>query len=143
MFRRRRPPALALPAVPAAATFIEAGSALSGQLHFPDSVRVDGSVEGEIRAGGTVVVGEGAVVEASILADTVVVLGQVEGEIAARRQVTVYKSASVHGDIHTAGIVVEPGANLRGCIVIGEESSPALTVVGGSGAAQPLLDAGD
>lgn len=117
---------LAIPQIPRTATYIEDGCTLSGQLHFQSGVRIDGRVEGEVRARGTVVVGESGVVEASILADVVVVLGEVEGEITAQTLVALHKGARVRSDISTAGIVVEPGANFRGSIVIGPDEAPAL-----------------
>jgi cytoskeletal protein CcmA (bactofilin family) len=129
---RRKSSALAIPQIPRTATYIEEGCTLSGQLQFQSGVRIDGQVEGEIRARGTVVVGESGVVEASILADVVVVLGEVEGEITAQTLVALHKGARVHSDISTAGIVVEPGANFRGSIVIGPEEAPALAEEAGS-----------
>ena len=125
-FRRPRLAALTLPGVPKAVSYIEEGCSLAGELRFQESVRIDGRIEGEIRANGHVIVGETAFVEASIFADSVIVLGQVEGEITVRRQVTVYKSGRVEGDIRTSGIAVEPGATLKGCIMIGDEPPPAL-----------------
>jgi len=136
LFRRHRPERIRFPAVPEARTYIEPGCDLSGQLRFKESVRIDGRVEGEVRAQGTVVVGETACVEATVIADTVVVLGEVDGEIRAEGHVTLYKSARVRGDVSAAGVAVEPGATFRGCIVIGDADGPALSVVP-AGAAAP------
>jgi cytoskeletal protein CcmA (bactofilin family) len=123
---RRKTPPLAIPNVPRTATFIEEGCQLSGQLHFQSGVRIEGRIEGEVRARGTVVVGETGVVDASIFADVVVVLGEVDGDINATTLVALHKGARVRSDITTAGIVVEPGSNFRGSIVIGPEETPAL-----------------
>jgi len=120
-------PALAIPHIPRTATYIEEGCTLSGQLQFRSGVRVDGRIEGEVRARGTVVVGETGTVEASIFADIVVVLGEVDGDITAATLVALHKGACVRSDISTSGIVVEPGSNFRGSIVIGGEEAPALT----------------
>ncbi|HKJ23686.1 MAG TPA: polymer-forming cytoskeletal protein [Myxococcota bacterium] len=133
LFRSRGKTAgLAIPLVPRTATYIEEGCTLSGQLQFQSGVRIDGRVEGEVRARGTVVVGESGVVEASILADVVVVLGEVEGDITAQTLVALHKGARVRSDISTAGIVVEPGSNFRGSIVIGPEETPALAEEAGA-----------
>ena len=128
----RKTPSLAIPTVPRTATYIEEGCTLSGQLQFQSGVRIDGRVEGEVRARGTVVVGESGVVEASIFADIVVVLGEVDGDITAQTLVALHKGARVRSDISTAGIVVEPGSNFRGSIVIGPEEAPALTEEAGA-----------
>lgn len=125
-FAPRRARNLAIPDVPSSATFIEEGCQLAGQLQFQSGVRIDGRIEGEVRARGTVVVGKSGIVDASIFADVVVVLGEVEGDISATTLVALHKGARVRSDITTAGIVVEPGANFRGSIVIGPEETPAL-----------------
>jgi len=135
LFRSRaRSHGLAIPHVPRTATYIEEGCTLSGQLQFQSGVRIDGRVEGEVRARGTVVVGETGVVEASIFADIVVVLGEVEGDIDARTLVALHKGARVRSDISTSGIVVEPGSNFQGSIVIGGEEAPALAREAGAAA---------
>jgi len=133
---RRKTAALAIPNVPRTATYIEEGCTLSGQLQFQSGVRIDGRVEGEVRARGTVVVGESGVVEASIFADVVIVLGEVDGDITAQSLVALHKGARVRSDISTAGIVVEPGSNFRGSIVIGPEEAAVLAEEAGH---EPLI----
>lgn len=148
LFRSRGQTAgLAIPHIPRTATYIEEGCTLSGQLQFQSSVRIDGRLEGEVRARGTVVVGESGVVEASIIADVVVVLGEVDGDITAQTLVALHKGARVRSDISTSGIVVEPGSNFRGSIVIGPEEAPALAEAAGDDAApsdtsRPFEEAG-
>lgn len=104
-----------------APTYIDAGCELVGQLKFKDSVRIDGHVEGDITGTKTVTVGQDAIIRARIQADRVVVHGTVEGDIVAQGEITLHKTAAVSGELHTAGIVVERGARLKGCIVIGAD----------------------
>ncbi len=127
LLSRKKTPSLTVPHVPRTGTYIEEGCTLSGQLTFQSGVRIDGRVEGEIRARGTVVVGETGSADASIFADVVVVLGEVDGDITAQTLVALHKGARVRSDICTAGIVVEPGSNFRGSIVIGPEEALALS----------------
>ena len=100
-------------------TFLDAGSVLSGELRFAGSVRL----EGQVQAGKTVIVGEGAQVDATIEAETLEVYGTVVGDIRVSRQTVLHKTAHVEGEIQTAGIVVEEGARFKGCIVIGPEKA--------------------
>jgi cytoskeletal protein CcmA (bactofilin family) len=127
---------------PTEATYIDAGAELVGTFSFKESVRLDGRVEGEIRAARTVTVGETAVIAASIEADSVVVFGTVDGDIRVKRKITLHRSARVTGEIHTAGIVVEEGARFRGCILIGDDeaaaaSAPAAPAPGEKPSARP------
>lgn len=108
-------------------TYIDAGAELAGRFQFNDSVRIEGHVEGEIRAVNSVIVGESANVEANIDADAVEVFGGIEGDIRVNRKVTLHKSAQVNGEIQCAGIVVEEGARFRGCILIGDDPPSEAT----------------
>jgi len=112
------------PEVPAP-TYIDHGCELIGQLKFKESVRIDGHVEGDISGTKTVTIGQEAIIRARIQADNVVVHGTVEGDIVAQGEIILHKTASVSGELHTAGIVVERGAHLKGCIVIGGDVDSA------------------
>jgi len=107
-------------------TFIDRGCELVGELRFAEDVRIEGRIEGDIRAAKAVVVGEAGDLQANIEAETLEVFGSVEGDIRVVRRTTLHKSARVTGEIHTAGIVVEEGARFKGCIVIGaDQDEPA------------------
>lgn len=106
-------------------TYIDAGCELAGTLRFKDDVRIDGRVQGEIHAEKSVRIGESAAIEAELRAESVEVHGTVHGDIHVRRKTVLHKSAQVRGEIHTAGIVVEEGARVRGTIVIGGDEKPA------------------
>ncbi len=101
-------------------TYLDSSCELSGTLRFKDDVRIDGRVEGEIHAEKAVWIGETATIEAALRAESIEVHGTVHGNIDVRRKTVLHKSARVSGEIHTAGIVVEEGARVRGTIVIGE-----------------------
>jgi cytoskeletal protein CcmA (bactofilin family) len=100
---------------------------MSGELRFRENVRIDGHVEGEIHGDKTVVIGEEATIRARIRAANVVVYGTLEGDVQASGETTLHKSAVVTGELQTGGIVVERGAQLRGCILIGNIESDSAT----------------
>ena len=113
--------AAAAPPTKEGTSFIDASCELSGSLHFAESVRIDGRIEGEIEGKKAVVVGESAAIQASIKCESIVIYGAVEGDIDARRSITFHKGAQVNGEMRAAGIVIEEGAKFRGCIMIGED----------------------
>ena len=116
--------ALPVPRTVAPPTAIDADTTLSGKLRCQDTLRIDGRVKGEVRCDKTVIVGEGAVVEASIRAECVIICGEVKGDIVAGRKITLEKTARMAGDLSTPGIVIEEGAKLEGRIVIRPEEKP-------------------
>ena len=116
--------ALPVPRTVAPPTAIDAGTTLSGKLRCKETLRIDGRVKGEVRCDKTVIIGECAVVEASIQAECIIICGEVKGDIVARRKITLEKTGRVSGDLATPGIVIEEGAKLEGRIVIRPEEKP-------------------
>jgi len=106
-------------------TFIDQGCKLVGELEFAGSVRIDGHVEGTIRAAERIIIGETAEIEGEVYAERVEIFGRVAGNLHIERATTLHQSARVDGEIHTAGIVVEEGALFSGTIRIGGTVSPA------------------
>ena len=121
--------------------FIDQGSEFEGKLSFRDTVRIDGRFRGEIASENTLIVGESGEIHAVIRANTVVVSGLVEGDMQAARKVVLHKTARVIGNIETASLVVEEGAEIHGQIRMkGEGKVGALKALPG-GARPPAKDA--
>lgn len=100
-------------------TFIGADTSIDGTLEFKGTIRVDGQVKGKIvSGGGTVVVGEKAVVDAELHVNVAVVMGEVHGKIEAKERIEVYPPGSVGGDIQAPMISIEPGGTFNGSCVM-------------------------
>ncbi len=107
---------------------IDKGAECSGKFRFASDVRIDGSLEGELDCKGTLVIGASGRVDAQIRAENVIIHGEANGDIVAQSQITLQKDARVKGDMRTAGIVIEPGAQVEGRIAIGAEQTESPTV---------------
>jgi cytoskeletal protein CcmA (bactofilin family) len=104
------------------------GSRVEGKLTFDGSVRIDGQVEGEIGAQDTVIVGEGAELNAQITANTIIVQGRITGDITARKRVELKAPAVVSGNISTPSIVIHEGVVFEGhCTMGGAATRPERT----------------
>ena len=132
--------------------FIDQGSHFEGKLSFKDTVRIDGTFQGEISSENKLIVGESGEIEASIRSNSVVISGTVVGDITAKRQIVLHKTARVQGDIHTPSLVVEEGATFNGKLTMdrpdaeAKHTPPLKAIHGGSedhrdGAAKPKLPA--
>jgi cytoskeletal protein CcmA (bactofilin family) len=107
MKKRKRPAAVT--------TFLGVDAAVEGTLEFRGTVRLDGRVKGRIHGqGGTVIVGERAVIEAEIDVDAAVVMGRVTGRIKAQDRIDVLAPGIVNGDIYAPTISIDSGATLNG-----------------------------
>ncbi|HEV8243678.1 MAG TPA: polymer-forming cytoskeletal protein [Nitrospirales bacterium] len=95
-------------------TFLARGFEFKGSLTFEGTVRIDGTVEGEIRSSGTVILGEHAIIEGDVRAETVVSGGRVKGNVVARERVHLLPSAVVHGDVIAPLVQIEEGVRFHG-----------------------------
>ena len=121
------PPA-ARPSSPTARNSARLGSSLQikGQITGTEDLQIDGIVEGSISLRGhELTVGSTAQLKSEINAREVVVYGKVIGNVHARDRVDVKKDGSVVGDISTARISIEDGAQFKGRIEIDPSKSQA------------------
>ena len=92
------------------------GLMVKGEIYSKGTLRVDGKVEGNISANGSVVIGENGVVKADIVADHIIVGGTVRGNVAGRERVEIVSKGQLYGDVHTkpARLIVSEGAVFEG-----------------------------
>ena len=99
----------------AVSTFLGHDAVFEGTLEFKGAVRLDGRLKGKISSvGGTVIVGDNAVVEADICVDTIIVKGRVNGSIDARKRIEAYPPARITGDIQSPVICIDSGVVFNG-----------------------------
>lgn len=103
-------------------TLLGKGSEFEGKLSFEGQVRIDGKYSGHIATKDTLVIGEGARVNAEILAGTVIVNGTVEGNIRATVMVELHPPARVKGSIESPALSIDKGVIFEGTCKM--ESSP-------------------
>ena len=93
--------------------FLGPGSQFEGKLLFHEIVRLDGEFKGEIISNDTLIVGDGARVEAEISVGTLILSGSFKGNIKAAVKVDLRAPARVEGNIVTPALVVEEGVVLN------------------------------
>jgi cytoskeletal protein CcmA (bactofilin family) len=94
--------------------YLYKGSRVSGQLSFQGSVRIDGSVDGDIQCQGSLTIGESAEVKAKITAQAVVIRGKVEGNVSAKEKIELIAPARLIGNIDTPRLIIAEGAVFDG-----------------------------
>jgi cytoskeletal protein CcmA (bactofilin family) len=97
------------------------GSSLrvKGVITGTEDLLIDGSVEGLIQLDGRkLTVGKTAQLTADINARDVVVYGFVKGNVHAKGRIEIKKDGSVIGNLTTAQIMIEDGADFKGSIEI-------------------------
>ena len=102
------------PSEPRLVGHLHKGSRITGQLAFEGSVRIDGSVEGEIRCLETLTIGEGAEVRARISSRVVIIRGKVEGNVTAKDRVELLTPGRLFGNVSTPRLIITEGVVFDG-----------------------------
>ena len=95
-------------------SIIAPGMRVVGELQTDGVVKVEGVVEGSIRAKQQVLVAKEGTVEGDIHTKEAVVGGKVIGAIFADQRVEVQNTSMIEGDITTQRIVVHEGGEVNG-----------------------------
>jgi len=96
-------------------TFIGPDARIEGTIEFDGAIRLDGKVEGKIKSrGGTVIVGEKAVVKADINVGVAIIMGHVKGVVDAESRIEISPPGCVEGDIHAPVISIDAGVIFNG-----------------------------
>ncbi len=109
-------------------SLIADGSQITGNISFTDGLRVDGDVNGNIRAkddmASILVISETAHVTGEITADHIIINGTVKGPVNAHLMLELQPKARIEGDVHYAALEMHQGALITGQlrpILVGEE----------------------
>lgn len=94
--------------------FLGQGTEFDGKLIIKGSIRIDGVFKGEITGEGTLIVGEGARVEADISVDNLLIFGDVRGNFEIKERVEICSTGKLFGNLKTPAFIVQEGAIFEG-----------------------------
>ncbi len=92
------------------------GMYFTGELRTDGVVKIEGTVEGTVRADGQVLVAKDGVVLGDIHTREAVIGGEVRGAVFAEERLEVQMTSLITGDIHTPKILVHDGGKINGKI---------------------------
>jgi cytoskeletal protein CcmA (bactofilin family) len=118
-------------------SIIGAGMSLLGDTETDGSLRIEGTVRGNVRAGKSVVIGKDGLVDGSIFTQDAVIAGRVSGGIHALSRLELQASSVVAGEIEAPRMQVEEGASVQGQVAVGEAQTTPTQAFG----ADPKRDA--
>ena len=94
--------------------FLGEGTEFEGKLIFTGAVRLDGKFKGEILGKGTLVVGQGARIDANINVDSLMVGGDVRGTVEVRERMEIDTTGKFYGNIKTGIFIIHEGGLFEG-----------------------------
>ena len=115
-------------------TIIASGTTVAGDVVSDGIVKIEGAVEGTIRAGTQLLIAPGAQVRGEVFALEVIVGRDIRGGVHADERVEIQAGAIVDGDIRTQRLHIVDGGRVNGHIVMESEgASRGAEVVGSQG----------
>jgi len=103
--------------------FVGKGVVFKGTITYNGTVRIDGTLEGEIHTDGILLVGEEAVITAKVTAGTIVCKGKITGDIHAKDKMKLRAPAIINGGVITPMLSIEEGVLFNGTLEM-EQTAP-------------------
>lgn len=119
------------------------GMKVVGDCVTEGTLRIDGTVEGAIKAGKAVVIGKDALVIGDITTQDAVIGGRVQGRIMAESRLELQSSCVVEGEVYARRIKLEEGGQVFGTIQMGEAAKSASSENRALVDSEPLVAAGE
>lgn len=98
------------------------GSRFEGKLTFPNKMRIDGEVTGEIVSSDQLIVGKNARIHADVKVSKVVVMGLLEGTVSDCDMLEIQEGGRVLADINVKTLDIKPGAVFEGKCIMSSDS---------------------
>ena len=99
-------------------TIIGPNTSLSGDIETGGFTRIDGSIRGDVRALGRVVIGERARMKGNVSGTNITIGGVVYGNIISDGHLVILSTAIIIGDIITRRIQADDGCFINGKVAV-------------------------
>jgi cytoskeletal protein CcmA (bactofilin family) len=103
-------------------SIIGPGMKVVGDCLVDGALRIEGTVQGNVRAGKSVVVGKDGAVEGDVSTQDAVIAGTIRGSLRAESRLEVKATSRIEGEVMAARIQLEEGAHLNGRVQMGDLS---------------------
>jgi len=108
-------------------SIIGPGMKVVGDCETDGTLRIEGAVQGSVRAGKAVVVGKDGVVIGDVFTQDAVVSGRVEGSVIARSRLELQATSRIDGEVQTPRLQLEEGAVLNGSVQMGRDGEKSAS----------------
>jgi cytoskeletal protein CcmA (bactofilin family) len=100
---------------------LTSGSKIIGTIITDSDMRVDGTIEGDVKCSGKLVIGEQGVIKGNIECQNAEIMGKIDGKIDVKYALALRASSNLVGEISTGTLMVEPNAVFNGTCSMGEK----------------------
>jgi cytoskeletal protein CcmA (bactofilin family) len=101
-------------------SIIGPGMRVKGDCDTDGTLRIEGVVEGTVRAGKAVVIGKDGAVQGDVITQDAIIGGRVTGAIVAESRLELQATCVVEGEIRARRIKLDEGGRINGTVHTGE-----------------------
>ena len=120
-------------------SIIGPGMKVVGDCTSDGTIRVEGTVEGSIRAGKALVVGKNGFIDGDVVTQDAVISGRLRGTLTAESRLELQSTCQIDGQVVARRMQLEEGAILNGTVQMGEK--PRAGAQGDRAPVQETLEA--
>ncbi len=108
-------------------TIVGTGAVFDGDLFAPETIRVDGTINGNINCDQNLILGTEGAIKGNISAQNVTISGKVDGDINVRGKLELFSTGKIRGNITARSLVIDEDAYFDGkCVMTSQQQdSPA------------------
>ena len=107
-------------------SIIGVGMTVTGDIETDGALRIEGTVNGSVRAGKAVVIGKEGLVDGNIYTQDAVIAGRVLGSLNAVSRLELQSTSHISGEIEARRMQLEEGATVQGQVSVGESQAESL-----------------
>lgn len=106
---------------------IQIHTQISGDVNCKGDLRLDGTIKGNVKVSGRLVMGHDAHIEGLVECENAEISGRIKGDIKVKEVLHLKKNCIVEGDIYTKKLIIEADAVFNGkCIMQNKEVKNAF-----------------
>lgn len=109
-------------------SIIGPGMRVVGDCETDGTLRIEGRVEGTVRAGKAVVVGKDGSVHGDLMTQDAIVGGRVNGKVVAESRLELQATCVVEGEIKARRLKLDEGGQINGTVQVGEMKPSSSSV---------------
>jgi cytoskeletal protein CcmA (bactofilin family) len=103
-------------------TIIGKGSSFQGTFKVNSTLRIDGTIKGNITISDSLVVGKDGVIDGEVAVRNAIIGGTLKGKLSATGKVVLEAKSVFQGELSTAKLVIDEGATFEGRCSMSETS---------------------
>ncbi len=112
-----------------AISIIGPGMKIIGDCDTEGTLRIEGTIQGTVRAGKAVVIGKDGVVTGDVSTQDAIIGGRVVGSVIADSRLELQATCIIEGEIRARRIKLDEGGRVNGTVHTGEVLKPSVVAV--------------